>query len=162
MSNRPPLLLFSVNNPKMNQQNIRQFSYPILLISLLLMAIQSSQAGSYELSAEMSSSELQSGKRMSPYVSYQPWSYMKRAPTAPIIRFGKRSSESAEWGEPTPIRNIRATFVDPLIRFGKRVPSGAPLIRFGRRPAEGAPLIRFGKRAGAPLIRFGKRTPKIE
>jgi hypothetical protein len=58
MSNRPPLLLF--NNPKMNQQNIRQFSFPILFISLLLMAIQSSQAGSYELSAELSSSELQS------------------------------------------------------------------------------------------------------
>jgi hypothetical protein len=46
---------------------------------------------------------------MSPYVSYQPWSYMKRAPTAPIIRFGKRSSESAaEWEEQTPSRNIRA------------------------------------------------------
>uniref|UniRef100_A0A915NWQ4 Uncharacterized protein n=2 Tax=Meloidogyne TaxID=189290 RepID=A0A915NWQ4_9BILA len=89
-------------------------------------------------STELTSSEMQSGKRMSPFISYQPWSYMKRAPTAPIIRFGKRSS----WEEL--IERLNKENEENNFQQQKRSPNSAPLIRFGRR-LNNAPLIRFGR-----------------
>ncbi|CAB3406589.1 unnamed protein product [Caenorhabditis bovis] len=85
----------------------------------------------------------------------------KRAPTAPLIRFGRtpEASPFIRFGKRSPtaplIRFGRAPEASPFIRFGKRA-AGAPLIRFGR--AAGAPLIRFGRSDGAPLIRFGRAS----
>ncbi|KAF7637863.1 hypothetical protein Mgra_00002566 [Meloidogyne graminicola] len=93
-------------------------------------------SGIYDTTSEINSSEMQSGKRMSPFISYQPWSYMKRAPTAPIIRFGKRSNleeliERSNENNNQQFYNKRSINSAPLIRFGRRI-SSAPLIRFGR------------------------------
>ncbi|KAK5967586.1 hypothetical protein GCK32_017067, partial [Trichostrongylus colubriformis] len=67
---------------------------------------------------------------------------------SPLIRFGKRDPSGAPL-----IRFGRAPDAHPLIRFGKRTPNNAPFIRFGRDPYA-SPLIRFGKRSpAAPLIR---------
>ena len=79
---------------------------------------------------------------MSPFISYQPWSYMKRAPTAPIIRFGKRSN----WEELVARLNGQKVIEDNQQQHNddKRSPNSTPLIRFGRRLSS-APLIRFGR-----------------
>ncbi|KAL7079487.1 hypothetical protein ACQ4LE_001547 [Meloidogyne hapla] len=103
-----------------------------------LVAAFPSHKGIYD-SVELSSSEMQSGKRMSPFISYQPWSYMKRAPTAPIIRFGKRSN----WEELIERENKEKINEENNLQQ-KRSFNSAPLIRFGRR-LNNAPLIRFGR-----------------